>query len=205
MAVVIGAAGATFMVYRFKDKIKGFIKELLGAEPVASHPVYDEKSDEPKRIDSDKGVAGSKASLEFLMYADNFSGLYETMYKVSKGRLSDERMKNVLTQWSIRMDNIPNMPSDLKKWHAESGLIQLITSRADMQECAQKIMWLVDKSGIKRDSSIDFKAGADISLYYQDDDDKNLSAGMEVRVCSPCWYLSSEPVRIIEKGTCTTI
>lgn len=205
IAAVIGVAGAAVVIYKLKDRIKGMIKEFRDSKPVTTTPVYDVRSDEPKQTDSDGDLADSKASPEFLMYADNFSGLYEKMCKVSEGILSDERMKNILTQWRIRMDNIPNMPSDLKKWRAESGLTQLFSSRAAMQECAQKIMRLVDKSGIKRDSRIDFKSGEDISLYYQDDDDKDLSAGMKVRVCSPCWYLPSEPVRIIEKGICTTI
>lgn len=147
-------------------------------------------------------ITASEEGKAFIFYADNFQGLYETLYKASQGVISVERMKNVLTEWDIRMGNISQAPACLSQWWSTLIAGYESSTGEDLQSRARRVFQMIQSSGIVRDEKKEFIAADDITMYYQTLEGALLTPGQKVRVESPCWFLPGNPVRIIEKGLC---
>lgn len=142
---------------------------------------------------------------DFLRYADNFQGLYEPMHKASAGTFSHERMRNVLMEWDIRINNIGNIPISLKSWWSTIWTGNDEISDDELQGRAQRVIQMIFSSGIVRDNRTELVVEADTERFYQHSDDLIWTEGQKLRVESPCWYIQCTPVRIIEKGYCELI
>ena len=140
----------------------------------------------------------------FLIYSDNFQGLYETMYKASIGSISFERKNNVFKEWDLRMCNIGQVPIELKSWWATIMAHCEKLTDEEIQKRAQLIVNMIFTAGIVRDGEKELIATRDTVLYYDSSDEVRWNAGQKLIVETPCWYLPSSPVRIIEKGYCKT-
>lgn len=138
----------------------------------------------------------------YLMYADNFQGLYEPMYKASIGAISQERVMNVLREWNIRMSRIINIPIELKGWWSTIIADIDVLPYSELQMRSREIIKMIEGCGIVRDNRSEFIADNDTNQYYQNDDCGKFVTGQKLRVETPCWYLPCNPVRIIEKGYC---
>lgn len=204
MAILLGCAS---IVYWKREDIKKFIsskkdvinkKGLFKLFPSKKTNVFEEEADEVDTAMVDVQKA-------FLMYADNFRGLYETMYKASKGIISQERVKNVLTEWNIRMENIPNIPIELKSWWTTVKIGDESLPYDELQNRAKEVIKMINNCGVVRDNRSKFVAEEDTSLYYQESNDAELVIGQKLHIDSSCWYIATEPVRIIEKGYCEII
>lgn len=149
-----------------------------------------------------KGNAMAQVSKSFLMYADNFQGLFETMYKASIGTISYERMRNVLREWDIRMGGIAQAPIVLRSWWAVVIADFDSLSDGELQERAKSVVRMILSSGIIRDERRELTASQDTVMFYQTSDEVGWKIGQTLCVESPCWYIQSNPVRIIEKGYC---
>lgn len=154
----------------------------------------------PKRRET--GNAMTEVCQAFLMYADNFQGLLETMYKASVGVISEERKRNVLREWDIRMKNIAQAPIGLKSWWSTVIADCETMSDKELLERAQQIIQIIQSCGIVRDDRSEIVAEEDTGIYYQHATGNKLISGQTLRIESPCWYLPCKPVRIIEKGYC---
>lgn len=204
MAILLGCAS---IVYWKREDIKKFIsskkdvinkKGLFKLFPSKNTAPFDEEIGEVYTAMADVQKA-------FLMYADNFRGLYETMHKGAMGIISQERTKNVLTEWDIRMENIPNIPIELKSWWATVKIGDESLPYDELQNRAKEVIEMIKNCGVVRDNRSEFVAEEDTSLYYQESNDAELVVGQKLHIDSPCWYMATEPVRIIEKGYCEII
>ena len=181
--------GGACLVYANKDKLfRRFI----------SHKPEEDKSSQ------EKGGTGvlKEVCQSFIMYSDVFQGLYEPMFKASLGRLSFERMRNVLTEWDIRVKSIGNAPVSLCEWWATVVADIDVLPNKEMQARAVMTMQMIDNCGIVRDNKTDFVADDETCRYYQHVDGLIFETGQKLRVESPCWFMPTQPVRIIEKGYC---
>lgn len=161
------------------------------------------KSEENKSSQEEGDTGGLKEVCQFfIMYADIFQGLYEPMFKASLGRLSVERMRNVLTEWDIRVRSIGNAPVSLCEWWATVVADIDVLPNKEMQARAVMTMQMIDNCGIVRDNKTDFVADDETCRYYQHVDGLIFKTGQKLRVESPCWFMPTQPVRIIEKGYC---
>lgn len=191
LALLAFMCGAAYAVYRNRKKILG---AFIG-----------KRTDVQKR----KSVSANKTMQDvcnaFMVYANNFQGLYEPLYKASQGTLSQERKSNVLKEWDIRMGNISLIPIGLKSWW--TTIVANLDSLSDkeLQKQAAQVMEMIKACGIIRDNQKKLTAKSDTSLYYQNSEGKTWSIGQELLVESPCWYVRSTPVRVIEKGYCEII
>lgn len=159
----------------------------------------------PKRREHETGDAMNEVGRAFLMYADNFQGLLETMYKASVGAISEERTRNVLREWDIRMKNIAQAPIGLKSWWATVIVDSETLTDKELQGRAKQVIQMILSCGIVRDEQTEMVAQEDTCLYYENSVGSKLVAGQELRIESPCWYLPGNPARIIEKGYCEII
>lgn len=148
------------------------------------------------------GNAMTEVCAAFLMYADSFQGIFEPLYKASVGEVSFERMKNVLNEWDIRMGNIAQSPVCLKSWWATIIAEKNNLSEKELKERLQHVMKMILLCGIVRDNRTEIEAAEDTGIYYQTSDGVRLITGHKLHIESPCWYLESSPVRVIEKGYC---
>lgn len=164
-----------------------------------------EKSKKPNRRVKDTSDAMKEVCQAFLMYADNFQGLFETMYKASVGSISHERMKNALMEWDIRMSNIAQAPIGLRSWWATIIADSDNLMDKEMQDRARSVIQMIQSCGIVRDDRTEIVAAEDTGMYYQQADGEKWNVGHKLSVESPSWYLPSNPVRIIEKGYCKTL
>ncbi len=146
--------------------------------------------------------AMSEVYKSFVMYADIFQGLYEPMFKASIGKVSLERIKNVLIEWDIRMGSIRNIPIALRGWWSTIITNKDTLPYNELQVKAEEVIRMIEHCGIVRDHKSEIVADNDTNQFYQHVDDIVFETGQKLRVESPCWYLPSEPVRIIEKGYC---
>ena len=138
----------------------------------------------------------------FLLFADNFQGLFEPMYKASVGSISHERMSNVLIEWDIRMGGIAQAPICLRSWWAIVIANMGTLSDKELQGRARMVVQMIRLCGIVRDDRTEIEAGEDTALYYLQSEGGKMVTGQKLRIEAPCWYLPSTPVRIIEKGYC---
>lgn len=146
--------------------------------------------------------AMNKVYKSFIMYADVFQGIYEPMFQASSGKVSQERIKNVFTEWDIRMNSIKNIPIELRGWWSTIIANKDVLPYEKLQQQAVKVIRLVEQSGIIRDQQLEMFADNNTNQYYQHVDGIVFELGQRLRVESPCWYISTNPVRIIEKGYC---
>ena len=159
----------------------------------------------PKRSARETGSAMTEVCQAFLMYADNFQGLLETMYKASVGAISEERKRNVLSEWDIRMKNIAQIPIGMKSWWSTVIADSETLTDKTLQERAQQVIQMILSCGIVRDEKTEMVSQEETCMYYENSDGSQLVAGQKMRIESPCWYLPGNPVRIIEKGYCVMI
>ena len=168
--------GGACLVYANKDKLfRRFI----------SHKPEEDKSSQ------EKGGTGvlKEVCQSFIMYSDVFQGLYEPMFKASLGRLSFERMRNVLTEWDIRVKSIGNAPVSLCEWWATVVADIDVLPNKEMQARAVMTMQMIDNCGIVRDNKTDFVADDETCRYYQHVDglifkrDKNSGLNLLVGSC----------------------
>lgn len=179
--------GSAYLAYTHRDKILELIQTIKKSR--CKNPQIPEKPH----------AAIDEVCTAFLTYADRFEGLYEPLYKASLSSISQERMGNVLNEWRIRISSIgESIPSCLKSWWISVAEEQGLS----LQERAQKIIGMVFSCRIVRDGRKEFTAQEDITRFYQEADGKPLGKGVRLRVVSPCWYVSGDPVRILEKGFC---
>jgi len=141
----------------------------------------------------------------FVAYADIFQGLYEPMFKASVGEVSQERMKNVITEWDIRMNTIKNIPIGLRGWWSTIVDNKDALSYNELQVRAVNVMRMLEQSGIVRDSHSYLTADNETNRYYQHIDGVAFESGQKLHVESACWYMHGNPVRIIEKGYCEIV
>lgn len=181
--------GCASVLYFNKERLRGLLTSLR-------------KSKDSQATKEQSGDAINEVYKDFLMYADNFEGLYEPLYKASVGSISLERMKNLLTEWNIRMENIQGAPVGLRYWWSTIIDRKNELSYNELQTCSKKIIQMIRNCGIIRDEASEIIAQDDTNLYYQHIDDLKFETGQKLHVESPCWYLPSNPVRIIEKGFC---
>lgn len=112
----------------------------------------------------------------FLPYAGNFRGLYESLYGALNYKCSKEVLFNIMSEWDIRMNNIPNIPINLKAWWETVAVdIETLTEQ-QLKNRVSQILYMIKVSGIIR----------------------NGDAADEF-VSSKCWYVKTTPVRIIEE------
>lgn len=139
----------------------------------------------------------------FIAYADYFEGLYEPLFLASQGIISRERKYNLLAEWNIRMNNISQIPIVLKSWWNTiiANLDKL--SDEDLQDRAILIVKMLIACEIKRDSQKELIARNDTTMFYQNTEGKTWNVGQKLLVESPCWYIRTNPARVIEKGYCT--
>lgn len=163
------------------------------------------KNKKPRKQVRETGNAMTEVCQAFLMFADNFQGLFETMYKASIGSISHERMRNVLQEWDIRMGNITQSPICLRSWWATIIADSDNLTDKELQGRARSVVQVILSSGIVRDDRTEIVATEDTGMYYEYADGEKWSVGKKLSVESPCWYLPSSPVRIIEKGYCKTL
>ena len=163
------------------------------------------KNKKPKKREKEIGNAMKEVCQAFLMYADNFQGLFETMYKASVGSISCERMRNVLQEWDIRMENIAQAPIGLRSWWATVIADFDNLSDEELRERAKRIVQMVLSSGVIRDERKEIVAEQDTTMYYQNSEEGEWDMGQQLHIESPCWYLPTSPARIIEKGYCVII
>ena len=64
---------------------------------------------------------------------------------------------------------------------------------------------MIKKCGIIRDDRKELIVREDTSMYYQQSNGVPLNIGKQIRVESPCWYLPTTPVRVLEKGYCEIV
>lgn len=181
--------GGVFLLYANRKKLFG----SLGKSKSKKNMVMSERK-------NDDAMAGVYKA--YLMYADNFQGLYEPLYKASVGVISQERMINLLREWDIRMNRITNLPIELRGWWSTINADLDVLSYDELQMRSQNIMRMIEGCGIIRDNRAELVADEEVNLYYQNDDGVLLKIGQKLRVETPCWYLPCNPVRIIEKGYC---
>ncbi len=141
----------------------------------------------------------------FLMYANDFQGVYEPMYQASVGAISFERMRNVLKEWNIRMGNIGQPPICLKSWWLTMVADCDTLTAKELQARCQQVIQMILASGIIRDDQTEIMAKTETGMYYQKSNNISIESGQKLRIESPCWYLPSNPVRIVEKGYCEII
>ena len=157
----------------------------------------------PKRRET--GNAMTEVCQAFLIYADNFQGLLETMFKASVGAISEERTRNVLREWDIRMKNIAQTPIGLKSWWSTVIIDCETLTDKELQGRARQIIQMILSCGIVRDEQTEIVAQEDTCLFYENSDGSKLVTGQKLSIESPCWYLPGNPARIIEKGYCEMI
>lgn len=160
------------------------------------------KDKKPMKREKETSNAMTEVCQAFLMYADNFQGLFETMYKASIGSISHERMRNVLQEWDIRMGNIAQAPIGLRSWWATIIADSNQLTDRELQGRARNVAQMILSCGIVRDDRAEVVAAEDTGMYYQHIDGGKWNVGQKLSVESPSWYLPSNPVRIIEKGYC---
>lgn len=159
----------------------------------------------PKRRERETGDAMAEVGQAFLMCADNFQGLLETMYKASVGAISEERTRNVLKEWDIRMKIIAQAPIGLKSWWSTVIVDSGSLTDIELQGRAKQVVQMILSCGIVRDEQTEIVTQEDTCLYYENSDGSKLVAGQKLSIESPCWYLPGSPVRIVEKGYCEMI
>lgn len=164
--------------------------------------ILPKKNKEPEGKAKKTWNAMTDVSESFLLYADSFQGLFGTMYKASVDAISYERKRNVLMEWDIRMGSQTQVPIGLKSWW--STVIANIDTSSDkeLQDSAQSVIEMIRLSGIVRDKQTEIVAAENTGIYYQHSEGAKWNVGQKLRIESPCWYLPSNPVRIIEKGYC---
>ena len=190
LAIAIVLIGAVCLTYVNRGRLKKFLfrnsRESINGNP--------------QTVNALKEVCQS-----FIMFADNFQGIYEPMFKASMGEISFERKKNVLIEWDIRINNIGKLPITLKGWW--STIIANLSSLPDdeLQKRAILVIDMIKSCNIIRDKRTDLAVDETTLLYYQRSDGGALVIGQNVHVETPCWYLDSTPVRILEKGYCVSL
>lgn len=150
-------------------------------------------------------IAIADVCSEFILFADIFRGIYEPMYKASKGMISHERIKNTFLEWNIRIESINKRYERLRCWLTAitEGIENL--SMEELQGRALQIMDMIGQCGIRRDNRTELICDEDTGMYYDTHNESIMKCGKRLRVESPSWYINSTPVRIIEKGYCETI
>lgn len=138
----------------------------------------------------------------FILYADIFQGLYEPMFKASVGSISQERIKNVFAEWNIRMKGINNISIELRGWWSTIIDDKITLTSNELQKRAEQVVNMIENCCILRDERSELVADNNTNMYYQHVDGIMFEQGQKLRVESPCWYMPTNPVRIIEKGYC---
>lgn len=138
----------------------------------------------------------------FILYADIFQGLYEPMFKASVGSISQERIKNVFAEWNIRMKGINNISIELRGWWSTIIDDKITLASNELQKRAEQVVNMIENCCILRDERSELVADNNTNLYYQHVDGIMFEQGQKLRVESPCWYMPTNPIRIIEKGYC---
>lgn len=183
--------GAAYVLYINKDKILRFVKSQKEGSTKAKEIHYTD--------------AMTEVYKSFLVYANNFQGLFEPMYKASNGVISRERINNLFLEWDIRMDGVSSPHFSLSSWWSTIMLDLDRLSDIELYERAKSVIQMIKSCGIIRDDRQMLVASDDTNLYYQPYDGKSVKTGDKIRVVSPCWYMKTSPVRIIEKGFCETL
>lgn len=191
IVIVILLSGTAYLVYVNRNHLLKILQ-----------PSHKKKL---KSSDRNTGNAMIEVCQDFLMYADSFQGIFETMYKASLGVISHERLCNVLKEWDIRMGNIGQAPFCLKSWWATVITDCETLSNKELQERAQLVIQMIQLCNIIRDDQIEIVAKDDTNLYYQDSSGNQFESGQKLRIESPCWYLNGNPIRIIDKGYCEIV
>lgn len=188
VAVLLGTA---YLAYANRKQLLGILRP--------------ERTKKPKRRETKTGNAMNEVCKAFLMYANDFQGVYEPMYQASVGAISFERMRNVLKEWDIRMGNIGQPPICLKSWWLTMVADCDTLTAKEFEARCQQVIQMVLASGIIRDDQTEIMAKTETGMYYQESNNSSIESGQRLRVESPCWYLPSNPVRIVEKGYCEII
>ena len=188
VAVLLGTA---YLAYTNRKQLLGILRP--------------ERKKKPKRRETKTGNAMNEVCQAFLMYANDFQGVFEPIYQASVGAISFERMRNVLKEWDIRMKNIAQAPIGLKSWWSTMVADSDTLAAKELQERCQQIVQMIQASGIIRDERTEIVAKEDTGMYYQEANGATIENEQRLHIDSPCWYLPSNPVRIIEKGYCEII
>lgn len=191
LAFTIVLLGTVGLVYYNRERLKRILSGDLEKNPQKN----------PKMAMNAMG----EVCETFLLFADNFQGIYEPMYQASLGKISFERKLNVLVEWDIRMNNIGKLPVTLKSWWSTIVANLSSLSSDELQQRTSSVIEMIKSCNIIRDDKTELTVSENTLLYYQRSDGGALVAGQKVRVETPCWYLNSTPVRILEKGYCETL
>lgn len=186
LAIAVAATGVAYLMYKNRDVL--FKQRKLS---------YDSRNKKNKNSTTDAMAVVCDA---FLTYADNFQGLFEPIYKASVNTISYERKKNVLVEWDIRMGGIGAAPVCLIRWW--ETIVKDLESLPDkeLKKRAQNVVQMIESCGIIRDNRLELTASEQTPIYYQQVEGFSWEIGQQLRVETPCWYVPSSPVRIIEKG-----
>lgn len=191
VAFAVFLLGTACLIFANRKRLRSFLQP--------------EKKKKSQRSKKKTGNAMTEVCQTFLMYAENFQGLYEPMYRASIGAISQERMMNVLAEWDIRMNNIGQDAVCLKSWWATVITNCDRLSNLELQDRSRLVVEMIQSCGIIRDDLTEMVAKKDTGMYYHLSDGDRLLVGQQLRIESPCWYLPSCPVRVIEKGYCEII
>lgn len=157
---IIGVKGTEWLCRKIKSSI----------ERIKNQAIPDELA---SRCDNEALEAVGKA---FVAYADNFRGVYESLHSVANSSCSHETIFNVLIEWDIRINNIPNIPINMKAWW-ETIVDNIETlDKTLLKERAAQILEMINAAGIIRCDNPEV-------VYLR----------------SRCWYMATKPIRIIEE------
>ncbi len=193
LAFAVILIGSAYLAYVNRERLKRF---LAGDS---------EEKSKPKRKATSSTNAIEEVCQAFLLFADNFQGVFEPLYKASINGISLERKRNVFMEWDIRMGNIGNAPFSLKSWWSTISNDIAHSSDDELQDSAKTAIDMIKKCGIIRDDRKELIVREDTSMYYQQSNGVPLNIGKQIRVESPCWYLPTTPVRVLEKGYCEIV
>jgi len=193
LAFAVILIGSAYFAYVNRDRLKRFLTGDVEEKPNS------------RRKATSSMNAVDEVCQAFLLFADNFYGVYEPLYKASINEISLERKRNIFMEWDIRMENVGNAPFCLKSWWSTISADIAHLSDGELQERAKTAIEMIKKGGIIRDDRKDLIVSEDTSMYYQQSNGTPLNIGKQIRVESPCWYLPTTPVRILEKGYCEIV
>ena len=103
------------------------------------------------------------------------------------------------------MKGIKNIPIELRGWWSTIIDEKVILNADELQKRAGQVVSMIENCGILRDEKTELVADKNTNLYYQHVDGIMFELEQRLMVESPCWYMPTNPVRIIEKGYCELI
>lgn len=172
------AAGVSVgaLAYRFRKELSQTCRIILG------------------KIKQDKSVECDNPPFDtFSVYAERFSGMYEPLYKAANSA-DEKKLLKLIEQWGVRVAS--QSSSELSSWWN----LSVEHNGFSLLQKAEAILSMIEKNGIIRDSRKLFKVTTNDFQLYRNIDNEELSLESKVNVITPCWYINSNPIYVVEQG-----